>query len=362
MEYSYDDINTYIDSVINDNGIIYVGKVLEMFDSSNISYEEKCIILKKTNEYNCRMIKTIESQNEEFALQKYNTQGKQNASNSGFHDQSDFNETPSTNSTQNLDIHINVSSLLNHIKNCDDLSKIHTYLLSVISEEDFIPTINILIAKILSEVSYIKKLKNEELLSTGKECDIFDSELEKSNTILNMLLEIKQQDSTIESNNCNTLIYLTTDYGNINIANDLKPIPIEFYDSFYILLKSIQDGSFKNFKQIGSDMNWKINLSQVRENKTRVIFYKVENGIYMVSTLFVKKVQNSRNYSNHLTNTAELIYRQLPHVREQLLSNREEYIKLNKDITDALFEKLLTKDKGAEIDARTCKKSKTKNR
>ena len=146
----------------------------------------------------------------------------------------------------------------------------------------------------------------------------------------------------------NTIIYLPTIYGNINISNDLKDVPLEFYDAFYNLFKSIKDGTFKNFKRITGD--FKTSILEVKDGYARVLFTQIESNTYLVTTLFMKKVQVSKYYLEHLRETDLLVYDQLLNIKNQLLSNRDEFIYYNNNITKNLLLKLSTKDKEMRID------------
>lgn len=342
---SYNYVVKYIKKKKEKNEYIDVEYVIIELESSDIDYSTKCRILSEIKTYNVSIIKGLQRENYELGTATFESNKDINPNtNIKFNDLGTEKPTSPSISYKRL----NVNSILKLIIESEDLSNIKSLIMSHIKNEDFSDTIKLLIAGILSEVVSIKKLKNEEYLSSGNQCTIFDAELNKLNSILNALFEMQYED-VIESNEKeNTIIYLPTEYGNINISNDLKDVPPEFYDAFYILFKSIQDDTFKNFKRITGD--FKTSMSEVKDGYARVLFTQIESNIYLVSTLFMKKVQVSKYYLEHLREIDSLVYNQLQYIGSMLSSNRCEFIDYNNNITKNLLLKLSTKDKEMRID------------
>lgn len=342
---SYDYVIKYIKQKKDNNEYIDPDYIFIELESCDIDYASKCKILAELKTYNVSIIKGIQHENYELGTAKFepDKDTKINTNNRFSTLDTENKQAPSISYKR-----LNVASILKLIIESNDLSNIKSLIMSHIKKEDFDDTIKLLIAGILSEVTSIKKLKNEEYLSNGNNCTVFDAELNKLNSILNVLFEIQYEDVMKPNEEDNTIIYLPTIYGNINISNDLKDVPLEFYDVFYNLFKSIKNGSFKNFKRITGD--YKTTILEVKDGYARVLFTQIESNIYLVSTLFVKKMQTSKYYLEHLREIDSLVYDQLQHIKAQLLSNREEFINYNDSITKNLLSKLLTKDKEMRID------------
>lgn len=341
-----EEINNYIDNVIEDNNFIDVYNILVFLGNSDISFKEKTEILRRVDTYNKKIIRMFENGNKTLSEQvddDYDEPINYNNTLPEVINKSTISE-PTIIKSPNIKTHIQQLLLLSSTEEFEN------YLKSSISKINFNETINLLIANVLESIITIKKLITEDLLASGKRCELFNQELEKLNSILSVLYRMQYYSDEKEENRKNKIIYLITEAGNISISNDLKAIPIEFYDSIYNLLSSIQNGTFKEFKRIGTQTNnFKTNLLQVRENFTRIIFDQLSEDLYIILTVFIKKVSTSKEYFNNLRNVDTLLSRQLPYLNKQLKNNKDEFLSLNDSITEALFQKLLTKDRGEDF-------------
>lgn len=349
---SYEEILKYINSIIESCSFIDIGEVIELLDNSNLNYAEKVEIMKLVYSNNCKIIKIFERENK-LLTEPGNFKVK--SKNYSFLFPVDEKEDSLP---VQKHIKLDTASFVQSLLLMDSFDSIKNYVQSNISQSEYEDTLNIIISAILEEKIGLSKLVNEGKIETGNTDHSLDSDISKLNFLLDCLFKIRNQD--VNSNTStpkNILIYLTTEYGNISIENDLKAIPIEFYDSFYSLLLSIQNGSFKNMKRIGTSAgNYKTNMLQVKENYSRVLYDQIEPGIYIITTMFVKKFQVAKDYQSNLKNVDSLLHNRLSYIRNQLKNNREEFLRTNQNITDALLEKLLAKDKGASIDGETCTK------
>lgn len=346
---SYEEILRHINSIIESYDFIDIGEIIELLDNSDLNYTEKLELMKLVYSNNYKIIKDYERENK-LLSEPGNFKVKKKNYNFLF----PIDEKKEEGDILPLQKHIKIdtASFVQSLLLMNNFEDIKNYVQSNISQSEYESTLNIIISAILKEKIDLTKLVNEEKIETGNTDNSLDSDISKLSFLLDSLFKIRNQD--INSNTStpkNTLIYLTTGYGNISIENDLKAIPIEFYDSFYSLFLSIQNGNFKNFKRIGtSSGNYKTNMLQVKENYSRVLYDQIEPGIYIITTMFVKKFQVAKDYQSNLKNMDSLLYNQLPYIHKQLKNNREEFLKVNQNITNALFEKLLSKDKGASID------------
>lgn len=342
--YSYDDIFNYVSEFEKENKFIDVGILLEMLNSSNLEYSQKYEILFRVQIHNLNIIRVFEKENKN--LRNFQQTSNNNIPQRKIQNEIILPEVQKANIIKKVSSNYDIISSFESI----DLTELEDYIKSCINNDDFNDLINTLLLNVKENIITIKKMKNEEYLKSGIWNNTFDEYLLKLNNILNILFKYQHYIINEQNNSQNTIIYLTTEYGNINIASDLKAIPIEFYDSFYILLNSIQNGTFKNLKRIGTQSNnYKTALLQVKENFTRVIFDQIEPNIYIILTMFVKKVSTSKDYHNNLKTVDILLAKQLPFIRNQLMMNRNNFLELNNNITQILFEKLLTKDMGVSI-------------
>lgn len=345
---NYDTILAYINDIIENGNFIDIGILLNMQDDSSLNMEDKIVILNKVQQYNLSVIKQVLKENKGLKENNY--------------DQIHIDLSPSyefpKESIPNRTININVENIYQNIKNMTSYEDIIAYLKVSINSDKYIDTINCLIAYLIEEKVTIKKLQNEEYLKTKQVPDSFDDEYSKIDFLLSILYKLQYEPSNEEQEK-NKLIYLMTDCNNISIVNDLKSIPIEYYDSFYRLLSSIQNGKFKNFKRIGTKSDtFKNSLMEVKEHQTRIVFSQIDTNTYIILTLFLKKVDTSSDYKANLRNADSLYSKMKEQIFLELSDNYSEFISINDNITDNLINKLLTKDKGGDIDAEIRRKVK----
>ena len=344
---------SFIEEKISTSNFIDIGLLLDKLKSSNFDDYKKVKLLNKVYYHNLNLIRMVEYQNE-----KLSSNGEYNLENKSY---KTFGlptcDTSSTESKIFIPKIDNIDIIFRNVSSFESYDQISDYLKFNISD-NYEETINALISKVLVEIIAIKKLKYEELFSSGSDSVIFDEELKKEELLLNYFYKLKTSTNIITDKPKNNLIYLTTECDNISISNDLKCIPIEFYDSFYSLLSSIQQGNFKRFKRIGNESSgFKNNLLQVRENFTRVIFDQIDSDVYIILTIFLKKVSTSKDYFINLRNVDNLLQKRLPYIKDQLQNNRDLFLNYNNQITDELFTKLLTKDGRLDLDGKVYVKS-----
>lgn len=336
---NYDNISNYIDSIIEKGSFIDIGTLLNMLNESTLDIENKITIVNKAHLYNLSVIKLVLKENADLKNNNYEK----------------VDITPNYPSevikenAPNKTIKINVQNIYQNIKSMTSYEEICMYLKKTINPDKYIDTINCLIAHLIEEKVAIKKLQNEEYLKTKQIAHTFDDDYSKIDFLLNILYKL-QYEPNVTDESKNKLIYLMTDCNNISIVNDLKSIPIEYYDSFYRLLSSIQNGNFKNFKRIGTKSDtFKNSLMEVKEHQTRIVFSQIDAHTYIILTLFLKKVDTSSDYKANLRNADSLYSKMKEQIFSELSDNYLEFLDINDNITKNLFNKLLTKDKGGDI-------------
>lgn len=172
---------------------------------------------------------------------------------------------------------------------------------------------------IVADLENISKQDLEEFLSEVKE-------FEKCIQLLkNVLKEEKQADADDDVDN--TLIFIPTTSGNPRLIDDIKDIPIDFYDEFLELYESIIDGTFKKSKRF--DKNNKLKgLREVKGDHLRITYVKLGKNTYGILTAFMKKTNSDHGYRNMLY-TRYKDYKN--NVKDKLIGciNDEEFIKIH---------------------------------
>lgn len=141
----------------------------------------------------------------------------------------------------------------------------------------------------------------------------------------------------------NKLIFLQTETGRVTPYDELNKIPDEQKELFELLLKSIQNESFKGFKNLSPK-----DLLEVRYQKARIIFRQIQENIYLIASCFIKKVHTDNNYKNTLNRLEKKLNEWEPKIK--LLVNSSFYLEEQKRIETSIFT-LLTK-KRDDINAR----------
>lgn len=134
---------------------------------------------------------------------------------------------------------------------------------------------------LIKDINEIKNfIESEKDIISKEELEEFQKDIvdiqNKINTIIYISstneLENKINSETEES--LNNIVFLETETGNIYALNDLdnNSVPTEYYEGFYELINSIEDGTFKNVKYLTSGNNKTAGISEVKGFKKRVIF------------------------------------------------------------------------------------------
>jgi len=235
-----------------------------------------------------------------------------------------------------IDIDVNdYLTMINQVENIDNLEGI--------LPNYFTDKYEIYIQKILLELQkdakdyydlYITNTDNVEKQDYYKE---LKSIQEKINYIIDYHQEQMLQNEDIELEDAkvnNKIIFLKTESGTPYALKDLKTIDPTYYESFNSLLKSIENGTFKNFKSFNSNNLNINNASEVRGFKTRIIFDRISNDTYIILRLLVKKINNDTYYQTALFDRVNSYRKQKEEIQE-LLDN-EEFIEENHRICEEL--------------------------
>ena len=164
--------------------------------------------------------------------------------------------------------------------------------------------INIMLRLSLESIKEIKELKQLLMLPDidQEEQEICNKYIDQEKRKVSFIKELLQQkDEEKENEEQNNIILIPTVSGNIRIIEELKHIPIDYYDGFKELIESIVNGSFKNVKMLRRD-NDIIGACEVKLFKIRVVFIRLNINTYALVTAFVKKSDNDKLYRESLNN------------------------------------------------------------
>ena len=172
---------------------------------------------------------------------------------------------------------------------------------------DIIMGIKVLLLKDINDIKTF--IQSEKEIITEEEVEEFNKEVEdikKKISIIDYVVlsnrietEINNDDNDVK---LNKIVFLETTSGNVYALDDLdnNSVPKEFYEGFYELIYSIQDGTFKNVEFMTSGNNKTAGISKVKGFKKRVIFDRVGYDTYIIIGAFVKKSDKDKSYMEPL--------------------------------------------------------------
>lgn len=236
---------------------------------------------------------------------------------------------------------------LNITKNDESLKKIIKELPSK-KNSNYQNIILVIIVFLIKEINEIKNLIESEKNTTPKEeledfkKDILDIQ-NKINTIIYIsntnTLEDKNTSETELS--LNNIVFLETETGNIYALNDINnnSVSNEYYEGFYELISSIEDGTFKNVKYLTSGNNKTARISEVKSFKRRVIFDRVGYDTYVIIGIFIKKSDKDKSYLEPLKNRIAIYRRNKDNIVKKI-KNEENYLESQKEILNQIYKLL----------------------
>jgi len=207
--------------------------------------------------------------------------------------------------------------------------------------DDVVLGINVLLMKDINEIrEFIESNKDSLTLADLKEFRdeivLINKKIKVIKDIKKLLLEKIVLDE--EKVNFNKIVFLETDSGNVYAMDDLdnNSVPTDYYEGFLELIKSIEDGTFKNFKFIDSNNNELASISEVKGFKRRVIFDRVGTDVYVIIGAFIKKSDNDKRYRNFLSNRVNVYSKNKDYILKMI--QNKEYIDSQKKILEDIYE------------------------
>lgn len=203
-------------------------------------------------------------------------------------------------------------------------------------------------ALLLKEITEIKVfIETEKDSLTKQELEDFKEEIINKQRLITEInkanVEIIDKGESEENKISNNIVFLETSSGNIYAKEDLNPnvIPSEYYAGFYELLKSIEEGTFKNVKKLTSNNNGTAGISEVKGFKRRVIFDRVGPNTYVVIGIYTKKSNKDKSYLDPLKNRIAIYRKRREYIVEQ--AKNDEYIKEQQEILNGIYEIIKSK-------------------
>ena len=174
----------------------------------------------------------------------------------------------------------------------------------------------------------------DELILIQERLRLIDSQLSKE----------QEQEECITTKKKNNLIFVPTPGGNIRVLDEIEHMPPEYYDRFYGLFQSIKNGTFKNVRRFVRNSE-QAGLCEVKDFQVRVLFVRLNEASYAVISAFIKKTDKDLA---HRGSTIKK-YTDYQAVEKKLVENldNEEFMKLNQQYEEELFEKLSPKEKAS---------------
>lgn len=211
--------------------------------------------------------------------------------------------------------------------------------------QDIILGITTFFIKDINEIkNFIESEKN--ILSTQEledfKKDIFDIQ-RKINTIfyLSHNNELKEEKSLENTEVLNNIVFLETESGNFYALEDLdnNSVPSEYYEGFYELIHSIEDGTFKNVKFLASGNYKTAGISEVKGFKKRVIFDRVGYNTYAILGAYIKKSDKDKSYLEPLKNRIAIYRRNRDNIVKRL-NTEKGYLDSQKEVLEQIYQLL----------------------
>jgi len=201
---------------------------------------------------------------------------------------------------------------------------------------------------LIKEINEIRNfLESEKVNLSKEELEDFKKDINDTQNKINAILQISFNHQPDKENNLeineplNNIVFLETESGNIYALEDLdnNSVPNEYYEGFYELIHSIEDGTFKNVKYLTSANNKTAGISEVKGFKKRVIFDRVGYNTYAIIGVFTKKSDKDKSYLEPLKNRIA-IYRKNRDYIVKKINQEEGYLDSQRKILEEIYKLL----------------------
>lgn len=309
-----------------------------LFEKNSISYSERCIILKEIYKYNKKV-----HASEERRAQKLEKMENQKIVVAQSKPEKISRSIEKSNKNVEA-LQCDVSLYMDKIKNFSDVGELEIILPSR-EDEHFDNIIDMILTKLYQEKVEIINLIHEQQENEPSISQFFDEELEDIDYRMETLLDYKndffEEDEISTEKTNNKIVFLKNSFGEPMIISSLKGYE-EYYESFLELINSIIDGTFKN-KRTFLNNNKIVDLMEVKGFKTRILFSRLKNDIYVVMPAFVKKCDTDLRHRIIIQNISQMYQLQKDELMNAL--DNEDFMKQEQYYLDELIKTLDEKKK-----------------
>lgn len=206
-----------------------------------------------------------------------------------------------------------------------------------------------LCAESVKEINEIEQLIYEDNLSKNDldECKKIIAHENRKIEILKKVLECNENNQDNKNDEKNEIILVPTFNDKIRIISDLEGIVSEYYPTFYELVNSAIDGTFKGVK-VFINNNALASICELRKGKTRILFKRLSGRKYALIDAFIKKTTLDNGYLDFLKTKISSYWEMHNKLKE--LINDEKFINENKKNVEKLFQLLSNGEKSNEQD------------
>lgn len=192
-------------------------------------------------------------------------------------------------------------------------------------------------AESLREIKEMTEIAQLEDATLFESAEFIENEKKKIQLLRSLL--IKEEEEEIESTEENIIVMVPTENGRIRIYDEIEHIPSDYYDEIFELIQSIINGSFKGRRRFNNGVMQTLGgVSEVRGNKGRVLFQRLNHNTYAVFSTFLKKTTNDRGYQELLKNRIGE-YKKVAAKMKECIKNPK-FMEMNEELVQELWNKL----------------------
>lgn len=327
-------INRYIEQ---NKYISCLEELYVLFEKNNVSFQERTTIMKEIYKYNKKIYAIEQKKSQKLDNMEKDTKRVKS---------SEEPPVPMHTKTKKKvePLQCDITSFMDEIKNFNDMSDLERILPSRDSEQ-FDNVIDMICVALYREKVEILNLIHEHQEKDPSIHQYFDNELEDIDCRIEMLLDYKnaviEEEENTNKKTTNKIVFLKNSLGEPMIISSLKGYE-EYYDSFLELINSIIDGTFKN-KRTFLNNNKIVDMMEVKGFKTRILFSRLRDNIFVVMPAFVKKCDTDLRHRNLIQKVSQM--HQMQKDTLMCLVDDEEFMLQEKHYLEELIKMLEEKKK-----------------
>lgn len=303
-----EEIQRYLDKYFENNKyIVSLEELYMLFEKNSLSLKQRKDILKQVYEYNKKVY--ILEQNKIIKLSNVKIVPEQEEITPVVFLPSETKEHDA--------LDIEVSNYMLNIRKATTIEQMNNISLPKRDDPQFDNILSTIIINL-----YKEKVEIINAIRFQRENDIeiqqlFEEELENIDSRIEFLLDYKNyEDEEQQIEEDNQIIFLKNSSYEPFIFQNLKGYE-EYYNSFLELINRIKIGNFKHMRNFTN--NKIVNIIEVKAFKTRVLFTRVKDNIYVILAAFVKKCDTDLRHRHFVENVSQKYQIQ----KNELLTNLE---------------------------------------